>query len=120
MNELRGPDRKRILYITVPLLLMVSVICATLIINMYNPFTIRMEMDDNTLRAVEIMGLNNTYTRSPETERLYLNLENSNLSVFNRCENQTLVEATCDCAKNTSTPCMAMCFECKNNSVHLN
>ena len=28
-------------------------------------------------------------------------------------DNLTLSSTTCECAKNTSTPCMAMCYECR-------
>jgi len=61
----------------------------------------------------------------PEYEGELL-IMNSNLSQFNEQDiyinmpfdtliigNQTCYEITCECAKNTNTPCMAFCVECE-------
>lgn len=49
-------DKRWILYIMIPLLLMVLAVCVTMIVNMNHPFMIGITMDNNTLEAVRIMN----------------------------------------------------------------
>ena len=54
MDEIN--DKKWILYITIPLILIVLMICIVCVIEMYHPFTIGFTMDNNTLEAVRLMN----------------------------------------------------------------
>jgi hypothetical protein len=49
-------DKKWILYITIPLLLIILIICITMIINMNHPFIFEFRMDNNTLEAIRLMN----------------------------------------------------------------
>ena len=42
---------------------------------------------------------------------------NEPLTVSINCpDNTSLIDVQCECAKNTSTPCMTRCFECENST----
>lgn len=96
------------------LTLCIFLLCATIIIVIIqlqsSPISIiRFEMDNNTKEAVESINT--------DVETVTMTKKGDTVEAIVSCPFGTLQqEVTCDCAKNTSTPCMAYCWECHNLS----
>jgi len=82
-------DKKWILFITLPLAIIVLMICITMIVAAKHPFIIRLEMDNNSLAAVQSM--NYTYSQdSSQCQQCELDLfaeHTAKLKYINYIEN---------------------------------
>lgn len=98
------------------LTLIVLVICFTIVFISIHPFTIRFEADDNVEKIMN--NVRQIYNSNNESKDIYPFKANDEiLKISPLCPIGTEAsEVTCECAKNTRTPCMAFCYECVNIS----
>lgn len=75
-------DNKHLIW-AFALVIIVSTICVTFLIIQSNPFTLRLEMNNNTLEAVKSINftdINKIYQKNCYSERCYFDIENNLIS----------------------------------------
>ena len=125
MKSKNGVELSMNLVIIAAIGLLVLVILAVLVINSASPnpkspdnFTSENLTGANQITAVVHEPLYKELDENGSLRKeVYVLDENSTMKPILLCpENKTISYVTCDCAKNTSTPCMASCWECVNES----